>query len=498
MKKILSVLLVLCMMAGMLVGVVSAADPKQAVAILPGTDGKGGHRTFFFVVSEGETKYALTMDEGYATESGASASNYNLKWTYPAGGTPTLYLKGAYLYNKEGAAIGFGRRNYQGYTDIYGFDVILYTETDSEVFADHKDFEGSICGQPGLAFSNGGAATITGPGKLTCTSQSSHGISHSAFKDFIIKDANLVVKANMPSGWGVRPAIYKSNGNLIIDHSTLDLYAHTGPAIWNSELHGERIGEKYDITIKNGSKVKGVSDIYSTETSMCGTMGKVYIDASEVELISTGAEASKGIRCFQPKPVLSNVTAIGGKTQAKAETFNDKKNATTYYFKSTPTAGGGTTPEPTTPAPTTPVGGGNTPTPTTPVGGGNTPTPTTPVGGGNTPTPTTPVGGGDVVDPTVDGTVDPTTDGVVDPTTGNDAPTTGNDAPTAGNNNGGTSESKPADETTPKADDDTTEEKGGSNVVLYIVIAVVVAAAIAAGVFFFLKKKNGAADATEE
>ena len=80
MKKMLSILLVLCMMAGMLVGVVSAADPKQAIVILPGSDGKGGHRTFFWELKEGETKYALTMDEGYATESGVSASNYNLKW----------------------------------------------------------------------------------------------------------------------------------------------------------------------------------------------------------------------------------------------------------------------------------------------------------------------------------------------------------------------------------------------------------------------------------
>ena len=485
MKKFLSVLLVLCMAAGMLVGVAGAADPKQAVVILPGQDSKGAHYTFFWVIDEGQTKYALTPEPGYATEVGASASNYTLKWEYPTGGTPTLYLKGAYLNTGNGAPIKFGRKNYSGYSDIYGFDVILYTETASELFADHKDFEGAICGQPGLAFGNGGAATITGPGKLTVTSESSFGISHSAAKELVIKDADLVVKANMPSAWGVRPAIYKSNGNLIIDHSTLDLYVHTGPAIWDSELHGERVGEKYDITIKNGTKIKAVCDSYSTEMAMIGTTGKIYLDASEVELISTGAAASRGIKCFLPKPVLSNVNAIGGKTQEKADTYNEKKNATTFYFKSTPTAGSVTTP--TTPVATTPVA-------TTPVGGGNTTTPTTPVGGGNnTTTPTTPVGGGDVVDPTTDGVVDPTTDGVVDPTTQATTPVGGDNAPTTGNNNGGTSESKPADATTPK-DDTTDDEKGGSNVAVYIVIAVVAVAAIAGGVFFFLKKKGNAAE----
>ena len=499
MKKVLCTLLIICMVAGMLTGAVSAADPKQAFVRFNCIDyAKNDIIRVDALVNEGETMYFLTNDDGLAYKDGASASNYNIKFEYPKGGTPTLYLKNANLIGQFDTPISVGRSkdDKTGVTEIRNFDFILYVEAESTVHSLIKDASKDICGPSAIAFNNRGLTTITGPGKLNAIGDTNNGIVKGG-GDLLIKNATINAQALIPHAWGTRHPIWCNNGAITVENSTLDLYSVAGGCIWSSEEYKERYGEKHDITLKN-STIKCVSDRHSTEFGIISTMGKIYIDNCDVELISTSANGGP-LRCFAPKPVLSNVTAIAGKTQEKATEYNEKKYTTHYYFKSTATGGNGT-PAPTDPAPTTPVGGGNTTTtpttpvgggnntttPTTPVGGGNTTTPTTPVGGGNnTTTPTTPVGGGDVVDPTTDATTDATTDGVVDPTTGNDAPTTGN-------NNGGTSESKPADETTPKADDDTTEEKGGSNVVLYIVIAVVAVAAIAAGVFFFLKKKNSA------
>ena len=476
MKKFLSALLVICMMAIMLTGTVSAADPKQAFVRFNGIDyAKNNIIRVDALVNEGETMYFLTNDDGLAYKDGASASNYNIKFEYPKGGTPTLYLKNANLIGQFDTPISVGRSkdDKKGITEIRTFDFILYVEAESTVHSLIKDASKDICGPSAIAFNNKGLATITGPGKLNAIGDTNNGIVKSG-GDLLIKNANINAQALIRHSWGTRHPIWCNNGAITIENSTLDLYSIAGACIWSSEEYKERIGEKHDITLKN-SKIKCVSDRHSTEFGVIGTMGKIYVDNTDLEIISTGANGGP-IRAFSPKPTLSNVTAIAGKTQDNATEYNEKKYTTHYYFKSTATGGGGNTP-----TPTTPVGGGNTPTPTTPVGGGNTPTPT----------PTTPVGGGDVVDPTTDGVVDPTTDGAVDPTTDGvvDPTTNGGNTSTGDNNNGGNADGKPS-ETTPKADDDTTEEKGGSNAVLYIVFAVVAAAAIAAAVFFVIKKKN--------
>ena len=360
MKKTICMLLVVIMMAGMLIGVVSADEAKQAVVLLPGRTGDGSYTNVHVELNEGETKYLLTTDDGYATYTGASASNYNIKFEYATGGTPTLYLKNAYLENSQYMCIAFGRSKYGQLPDILKFDVVLVVEADSTILAKTRDPENSLVGYTGITFGNKGMSTLTGPGKLKVTAESNAAISCSG--EFLIKDLDLTAHSLMPTSWGTRNCIFCYNGNLTIDNCVMDLYAKTGPCIWNSEAQWEKVGDKYDITIKNGTKIKAVADIYSTENAMIGAMGKIYVDSSDIELISTGAASGQGIRCFSPKPTLTNVTAIGGKTQEKAAEFNPSKSATTYYFKCTATTGGGDVGDPTTDGVADPTTNVNVPT----------------------------------------------------------------------------------------------------------------------------------------
>ncbi len=470
MKKCISLFLAILMLAGMLAMTVSAEGAKQAIVMLPDANDK---HLMVTVDEGGDPVYLVTSEAGKATKTGATADNYNVKVEYPAGGTFTVTLKNATLKTGQNqAAIKLGRINFTGYKDITGFDTIIKVEADSTVVGLHKDFANSICGCPAIG-GGAGKITITGPGMLTLGAESNMCISTSTH-DLIIKDIKIKAEATMNTAWGTRPVIYNKSGNIYIENSELDLYATTGPCIWSSDAYAERIGDKFDITIKN-SKIKCVSDLYSTENAIIGCRGKNTVENSELEIISTGAAAKKGIKCFAPKPVLVGVSAIAGNTSDKLEEYNEKKNSTYYYFKCGANVTLPTEPKPTEPTPTTPVD----PKPTTPT----EPKPTTP----NTPDATTP----DATTPDVT-TPDATTPDVTTPGATTPNATTPNATkpaatnPTTGNNNTTTTPD------TDKNDTDKADDKGGIPVILWVVIGVVVAGGIAAAVVVVLKKKKAA------
>ncbi len=469
MKKLLSILLAVLMLTGILSMVVSAEGAKQAWVCLPGVDEKGAFVKLNTTVNEGETKYFITTDKFLATATGATADNYNIKLDYPTGGTFTIYLKGAKLEVREAAgALSVGRKNHVGYKDIADFSCIIHTETDSSL-ATYKYADDRHSGDA-IGFVNSGAITFTGPGKLSVLSDAGMAIT-CANTTLDIKDAKLDVKSNSPQGWSFMPAIWARSSTVVIDNSVLDLYANNGPCLWTYDVYNDKVGDPFDLTIKNGSKITCVTNQYSTENGTIGARGTTTIDSSEVEITSTGAAAKKGVKSFARKPVLVGVNAIGGTTADKVEEYNDKKYATYFYFKCAP--GLEVPTEPTEPQPTTPVDPKPTdPTPTTPT------TPTTP----NTPDATTP----DVTTP------DATTPGATTPnaTTPNATKPAATN-PTTGNNNTSTTPN------TDKNDTDKADDKGGIPVILWVVIGVVVAGGIAAAVVVLLKKKAALAAAED-
>ena len=86
---------VICMIVAM-IPIFASADPAQVSFVLG---------TSTWTVSRGATRCFSTSTSGGVTEISATATDYNVKITYPSDSTPVIYLKGAYLYQS-----GFGIR----------------------------------------------------------------------------------------------------------------------------------------------------------------------------------------------------------------------------------------------------------------------------------------------------------------------------------------------------------------------------------------------------
>ena len=109
MKKFLSMLLAICLLAGMLTVVASAEDGvKQAGIRVGGRNAQGKYAHLNVIVVEGGgPKYLVTDEDGVASTAGATADNYNVKLEYKDG-MFTVYLKGAKLINNNYNALSIG------------------------------------------------------------------------------------------------------------------------------------------------------------------------------------------------------------------------------------------------------------------------------------------------------------------------------------------------------------------------------------------------------
>jgi len=111
MKKLLGLLLAICLIAGLLPVVASAAGNAKISIVSDATAGA----TTSYAVAEGSTTYLITQG-GAANTATASESNYNIKITYPTGGEPTIYLKDATL---KSAAVPLAVTGVAGGPDSY-------------------------------------------------------------------------------------------------------------------------------------------------------------------------------------------------------------------------------------------------------------------------------------------------------------------------------------------------------------------------------------------
>ena len=327
-KRILSLLLVMCMMAGMLTVMASAEDaatPKKAAVRIHESASK---RSFIFATEGEPATYYLTNADGYYTKENASATNYNIKFEWPAGGTATLTLKDAKIVtnnpNTYGLELSKRSATSDGNTEIITqFDLTIYVETDSSITANTS--------KAGIYAINEGTLTITGPGKLSVYSHEAAAI-HKAYGEVVIKDAKL--KAEAPcanTAMTTAPAIF-SGANITVDNSEVDLSANNGPAIYIAEkLQSTPNGDPFDIIIKNGSKVTATSAFNSTQNSAVSCMGSIVIDNSRLEITTTN-----GMRVLSKKPTMTGVNALGGKNAEETEAYVEKNYAKYTYFVAGP------------------------------------------------------------------------------------------------------------------------------------------------------------------
>ncbi len=260
-KRILSLLLVICMVASLLPVIACAEDAKTAgVNFVKGytlnTAGDQVASTITLSTTEGGAAvYGLTTAEGLVTKDGANANNYHIKFEYPAGGTPTVYLKGANI--KTEAGYGF----YPSYAKGL-FDLKVVVETDSQV----ESYYGCI-------YTKGGDLTITGPGKLSLNVTSLHS-AIGVLKpndidqyDLYLKDANLDVKFSGVSG----ELVSVEKGNIYIENTTFKGTSGVGSAF----------NIKGDISVLNST-----IDINTSWAGFTTAVGGITIEKSTINAIA--------------------------------------------------------------------------------------------------------------------------------------------------------------------------------------------------------------------
>ena len=317
MKKRIFTLLLLVLLVAVLLPVFASAEGSGTVYVqLPSDDGNGNYKALPLNLSEGDTYYFLTLESGLVTTEGASAKNYNLKFDYPAGGTPTLYLKDAYLRNNRYTTLILGNDS------TADNDFIIYAETDSTLFGGSVMDEDIYYAAIGSQLK--GLLTITGPGKLTLTADQTTAVA--AAGEILFKDITVDISNDM-TRTGIRPAIHAyGQGNVIFDNAVANIYCNIGPCIWVFESHYEKIDndQERDVIIRNGSIVTMRND--NDAKGLVGASGEFIIDSSDVEINSPSL-------CFDPKPTMTGVYAIGGEKKSNAKEYKASKAKSYGYFK---------------------------------------------------------------------------------------------------------------------------------------------------------------------
>ena len=355
-RRILSLLLVICMVAGLLSVTVCAEDAKTATVAFAKSYGKnsvGDDVTYpeRLTVSEGdEPAYAITNEEGLTVKTGANADNYNIKFEYPAGGTPTLYLKNANIANEY--AYGITPEYTKGL-----FDLKIVVEADSRVRS-----------SKGCIYTKGGDLTVTGPGKLSLETFEVHSVlavlktNDVDHYNLYIKDANLELTFGGVSG----SLISTELGSITMENSTIKGVNRNGSAIvsnggdivaTNCTFDYEATwsgfaANKGGLTLTNCTikAISGFKVIYSDKDALiknCDAFlegdhfenpaidvrGDFYIDNSTVEMYALDMPifAEETIPIF-----VGYYRAIAGKNQSSTDKYKEEFYGVYQYMKVVP------------------------------------------------------------------------------------------------------------------------------------------------------------------
>lgn len=313
-RRIASLFLILCLAITLLPFSVFAADDTIMIGFYYVEDPESHFWNTNF--GPGTVKYATTAQDGTLADV-TEADNWNIKFEYPASGTPTLTFRGATIKNENGRGLMI-----KGNTDL---NIVVEKDSSIEV-GKSSAFEVITTGK----------VTITGAGKLSVSSK----LITMAFccdGGILMKDLKLVGRSDLKGSGTAIATICVKKGDLTIDHCDLDLDAKGGNNIWMFTKvgpEGELYYEKHyliqdtmakNLTIQNGTKIVARADSWNI-----GASGQILVKDSELEL-TCGSNS-----CFGTKPVLEGVIAKGGITSEKLINFNVKKYASFKYLKITP------------------------------------------------------------------------------------------------------------------------------------------------------------------
>lgn len=308
-KKLISLLVAICLVIGLLPVASIAADPEPATAkvaitktstdcIMEATEGGepvyGKHVAF-----EGYKEAAGTtsLGTGYKfTMEGASATDWNFKFEYPQGGVPTLTLKNAKLINMDatgtvmfenGTSTGTWRA-IQSRNLVHDLKIVLQGENIIQTDGIVRGYSSSSNKFSSITIVGEAGGSLTGLGKTM-------GIQAKNGTPITIENADITLSSNSTSA--TASSVYTEDADITIKNSTLNF---------------------------SNQKTSGaVSAIHAEGT------GKINVTNSNLELSATGA-------AFNKAPVLSaGATIVAGDDAASAVAADAAALATAKYAKVT-------------------------------------------------------------------------------------------------------------------------------------------------------------------
>jgi len=255
-KKLISLLVAICLVIGLLPVASIAADPEPATAkvaigktanVMEVTEG-GAAAYGKSVAFDGTKQNGTAIGTGWEyTTAGASATDWNFKFVYPQGGVPTLTLKDAKLINtdangnvmyKDGTSTGTWT-GIMSRNEVHDLKVVLQGE--NEILVGNGIIRGAFTDANKFS-----SITIVGEsgGSLTANGKQM-GIQGKFGVPITIENATLNLTPN--STTAAAAPIYTEDANITIKNSTINVTSEKNSV---KAIHAEGTGV---ITVNNSA-----------------------------------------------------------------------------------------------------------------------------------------------------------------------------------------------------------------------------------------------------
>ena len=283
--------------------------------------------------------------ESWLTETGADANNWNVKFEYPADGTPVLTLNNVNINAACGIIFGENRKT-QASTVTCSVPLKIVLIGNNTITTTNNNFGG-------LDLYTTGDVTVEGDGTLQITTNksSSNGGAISVLGDITFRNTN--VELNLNPYYGKSHAIAALGGDIIIDGGNMTVNGiDVTSDDSNTQYQGETIysvfyttqrsnGTGGSVILRSGANV--TAKVSPIKTYVVNAADAIIIDNSTVELGITGHYWA-GSAVFNKAPQITGYThyvalaATNKSSNAAIPPANTAEynavNATTYtYFK---------------------------------------------------------------------------------------------------------------------------------------------------------------------
>ena len=280
MKKLFSLLLAICLIAGLLPVVASAAGETAKVSVVSSAS---GDMTKLEVAEGGTTQYMITDADGLAHIETANADNYNIKLEWVSGGKPTLYLKGAKLVAPETKRV----MNISGTAE----EVVICTEQESSMESTKSD----------IILQQGTHLRFTGDAKLNMT-VNGNGFGVNLYQsdvkdmgpkyDITLDDANIELTMNLDEGaWGA--GFGNHSRDFTVDGGTLKANIQN-----SSTFYSNTPGQNSNLYITNSPEIELMMTGGKT-ASFSRVENGIYIDSGNIKIRHGGTSAFYAGKEFQ-------------------------------------------------------------------------------------------------------------------------------------------------------------------------------------------------------